>query len=187
MQLYLYSVKIMAYLSSRGKQKIIIMAEIPSYVYALFIALLWMGIVRCFPRTVRVERLFVIPVLITVLGFRGFHGLFPILTRIDFAMGLIGWTFGFISGWSHARRWTVQVDKSARSITIPGDIMMLFIILATFIFEFALHYGIEAKAVWASARSIEIYAALVWGFFLGMPAGRNMCLARRYLRAGVPY
>ena len=41
------------------------MSHIPPYVFVLMVALLYVGISRCFSRTMRVERLLVLPALMT--------------------------------------------------------------------------------------------------------------------------
>lgn len=159
------------------------MSHVPTYVYVLLAVLLWMGIARCFPRTIRVERLFIMPILMATLGLRGFLGLFPLPGAADLATALIGVTVGLFIGWHHVRRWNVRIDKPARSVELPGDIMMLVIILVTFGFEFVLHFGVEAHAGWALAEATAPLAAAVWGAFVGMSAGRNLNIAMRYRAA----
>lgn len=162
------------------------MSHIPFYVYPLFAALLWLGVTRCFPRTIRVERLIITPVLIAALGIQGFSGLFPAAGALDLAASLLGLLAGLLAGYHHGRRWAVRVDKGARLITVPGDPMLLVIILATFFFEFVLHYGVESGAAWAAGEPTRHIAAAIWGLFAGMSAGRNLALARQYLDARRP-
>ncbi|SDR60632.1 hypothetical protein SAMN05444161_7669 [Rhizobiales bacterium GAS191] len=159
------------------------MSHIPTYVYVLFLALLWLGVTRCFPRNIRVARLLVLPALMVVLGIRGFFGLFPTPTLVDLVAALAGGAIGAAFGWHHVRRWVLRVDRAARMITVPGDVMMLAIILGTFAFEFALHYGVQAQAAWFTASPVEPLAAAIWSWFAGMSAGRNLNLAMRYFDA----
>ena len=111
------------------------MSHIPTYVYILFLVLLWMGVSRCYPRTIRVERLLILPALMIVLGVRGFLGLFPAPTFVDLAAALAGGAIGLAMGWRHAGRWPIRIDRSAQTIAIPGDVMMLAIILGVFVFR----------------------------------------------------
>jgi hypothetical protein len=159
------------------------MSQIPTYAYVLFLVLLWTGVNRCFPRTIRVERLLLLPTLMTVLGIRGFSGLFPTPALVDLFAALAGGALGLAFGWHHVRRWGLRIDRGARTITVPGDVMMLVIILGTFAFEFALHYGVQAHASWAVALPIEPLAAAIWTWFIGMSAGRNLNLVMRYFEA----
>ena len=80
----------------------------------------------------------------------------------------------------HVRRWDVQVNRATRSISLPGDGAMLAIIVATFAFEFALHYGVEARTGWMANPFAPTVAARTWGAFVGVSTGRNLDSARRY-------
>ena len=75
------------------------MSHIPPYVFVLMVALLYVGISRCFSRTMRVERLLVLPALMTIFGVRGFLGLFPQPGYGDLIAALAGGAIG----WHHAR------------------------------------------------------------------------------------
>ena len=162
------------------------MSHVPPYVYALFLVLLWMGIVRCFPRTIRVERLILMPAVMGFLGVHGFFALFPSPGGLDLLAAATGAALGFAVGYRHVRGWEVAVDRKARRLSLPGDVMMLVVILATFFFEFALHYGIESGAAWVRGAAVAPMAAALWCLFIGMSAGRNLNLARRFVRAAAP-
>ena len=157
------------------------MSHIPAYVYCLFLLLLWMGISRCLPRTIRVKRLAIMPVLMAILGFRGFDGLFSQATMFDLLMGTLGLCAGMAIGWYHVSAWKIGVDREKGSLSLPGDIMMLVIILATFAFELLLHAAAETQAAWFSAPAVPPVAAAIWAGFIGMSVGRNLHLLSRYM------
>lgn len=156
------------------------MSHVPPYVYVLFLVLIWMGVSRCFARTIRIERLLIMPTLMIALGVRGYFGLFPSAGPIDLLAGICGSAVGLLIGHRHARTWNISVDHSRRSISLPGDVMMLAVILATFFFEFALHYTIESGMIAATTPIVPIVAAAIWTMFIGMSAGRNLNLTIRY-------
>ena len=159
------------------------MNHVPLYVYALFLILLRVGISRCFPRTIRVERLLTMPILMLALGIHGFFSLFSSPNAADLLAGACGLALGSAVGYLHAQGWDVVVDRAQRRITVPGDVMMLVVILATFAFEFALHYVIESNTVPATTPLLPPLAAAVWALFFGMTAGRNFSLASRFRHA----
>ena len=159
------------------------MSHIPPYVFVLMVALLYVGISRCFSRTMRVERLLVLPALMTIFGVRGFLGLFPQPVYGDLIAALAGGAIGIALGWHHARGWRIRVDRRQRLIRVPGDVMMLVIILGIFGFEYALHDGAESRAHWFKASEVEPIAAATWSWFAAMSAGRNLNLVMRYLEA----
>lgn len=156
------------------------MNHVPLYVYVLFLILLRVGISRCYPRTIRVERLLTMPVLMLALGVHGFFSLFASPDAVDLLAGACGAALGSAVGYLHVRGWSVAVDRAKRQISVPGDIMMLVVILAAFAFEFALHYVIESHAIPAASPLLPPLAAAVWALFIGMAAGRNFNLARRF-------
>lgn len=164
------------------------MHHVPLYVYVLFLLLLRIGISRCFPRTIRIERLLVMPVLMLMLGIHGFSSLFSSPDAADALAGICGGAVGLAAGYRHAQGWDVAIDRTNRRLSVPGDIMMFVVILAAFGFEFALHYAIESGAVAATGTALPLLAAAVWALFIGMTAGRNFNLASRYwrMRQGVP-
>jgi len=158
------------------------MSHVPLYAYALFLILLRVGISRCFPRTIRVERLLTMPILMLALGIHGFFSLFSSPNATDLLAGACGLALGSVVGYLHARGWNIVVDGAKRRISVPGDVLMLAVILATFVFEFALHYAIESNTVPATTPLLPPLAAAVWALFLGMTAGRNFSLASRFRR-----
>ncbi|MDO1585421.1 DUF6622 family protein [Rhizobium oryzicola] len=160
------------------------MSHVPPYVYILFLTLLWMGISRCQPRTFRIERLLIMPILMAALGFHGFYGLFHSASLLDLLAGLCGGAIGVALGYSHVQAWAVTVNRAEHTVSVPGDVMMLVVILATFCFEFALHYLVESGAVRMSNLDLSSIAAALWMLFIGMSVGRNANLACRFWRSG---
>jgi len=157
------------------------MTHVPAYVYILFLLLLWMGISRCLPRTIRVERLAIMPLLMAILGACGFDGLFSQPSLLDVLFAALGLGIGMAVGWRHVSGWKIAVDKTKGSLSLPGDIMMLVIILATFAFEFLLHAAAATHAAWFSAPFVPPLAAAIWAGFIGMSLGRNLHLLSRYM------
>lgn len=157
------------------------MTHIPAYVYGLFLLLLWMGVSRCLPRTIRVERLAIMPIIMAILGIRGFEGLFSQPTLLVVLLAAIGLCIGMAIGWRHVSAWKIAIDRTKGSLSLPGDIMMLVIILATFAFEFLLHAAAEMHAAWFAAPAVPPLAAAIWAGFIGMTLGRNLHLLSRYM------
>ena len=118
---------------------------------------------------------------------RGFPGIGSLLSSevdaYESLRALHGIAAGLVVGRAHVRSWNIGVDRARRRISVPGDVMMLVVILATFAFEFALHYVIESHAVAATNPLLPPVAAAVWALFIGMTAGRNFSLAGRFRQA----
>ncbi|WP_417806612.1 DUF6622 family protein [Thioclava sp.] len=159
------------------------MSHIPTYVYFLFAGLVWLGVKRLHARTIRVERLALMPVIFGALGLHGFFGIFPQASSFDLILAVIGGAAGIALGWLHAARWSVKIDVATRQLTTPGDPMLLVLILLIFAFEFALHYGAAAGTSWFASPLTPPLAAAIWAGLFGLSAGRNLNLATRFARA----
>jgi hypothetical protein len=156
------------------------MSHIPTYVYFLFAGLVWLGVKRLHARTIRVERLALMPVIFGALGLHGFFGIFPQVARLDLLLAVIGGAAGLGLGWLHATRWTVKIDSATRQMTMPGDPMLLVLILLIFAFEFTLHYGAASGASWFANPLTPPLAAAIWAGLFGLSAGRNLNLSARF-------
>jgi hypothetical protein len=154
--------------------------HIPAYVYVLFILLVWLGVSRCFPRSMRVERLGIMPSLIVALAVRAFLQLFPQPGITGLAGAAMGMASGILLGWYHARSWVVKVEPEKRRLTVPGDVLILGIILGAFVFEFVLHFAAATHAVWMDSSFVQPVAAFIWAWLAGMTVGRNANLGMRY-------
>jgi len=159
------------------------MSHIPTYVYFLFAGLVWMGVKRLRARTIRVERLALMPIIFGTLGLHGFFGIFPKATQFELLLAVIGGAVGLGLGWLHAARWTVKIDSATRHMTTPGDPMLLVLILLIFAFEFTLHYGAASGTNWFANPLTAPLAAAIWAGLFGLSAGRNLNLATRFARA----
>ena len=109
--------------------------NIPGYVYAIFIILLYMGITRCFPRIIKVQRLFITPIIFILLSIRGMASLFD-LGIVKLFYWLAGCIFGIFLGNLHVSNRIVYADHDQQLIKVPGDWSMLVLILSIFFFEF---------------------------------------------------
>ncbi|MFS8046735.1 hypothetical protein QD461_13380 [Rhizobium sp. BR 314] len=103
----------------------------------------------------------------------------------DLLAAALGLCAGMGIGWHHVRTWNIGVDRERASLSLPGDVMMLVIILATFAFEFLLHAAAETHAIWFSAPAVPLVAAAIWAGFIGMSVGRNLHLFSRYINVPV--
>ncbi|WP_337267465.1 hypothetical protein [Oryzifoliimicrobium ureilyticus] len=159
------------------------MPHIPPHVYIPFLVLLSMGISRCYPRTIRIGRLLIMPFLMVVVGVRGFMELFPFVHPSSLLAGVAGAVLGIMVGYHHVRRWTISVDRAAGTLSVPGDVMMFVIILSSFLFEVCLHYLVESGTVSAGNLLLQVAAAAIWALFAGMSVGRNLNLSSRFFKA----
>lgn len=156
------------------------LSHVPLYVYALFVGLLWLGISRCFPRTVRVERIALMPVLIAVFGIRNFVELFPAVAPGALAAACAGAALGFGLGWRRSAARPLACDLVRRTVALPGDATILAVLMAMFALRFGLNFGLAVHAAWIADPTAAPAAAAAWGALAGITIGRGGNQLRRF-------
>jgi len=166
---------------------------IPTYVYVLFCALVYLGVRRCFPRTMRPERLLVFPLIFVAFGAVSLQRAFPSDDLSMDALALAALACGAWLGWVHAARWRLQFQLTSQSmkVRVPGDPSLLVLLLLSFVIKFAQQYAITAHAPWGATQAFELLSFSAWGALAGMPLGRAINVVLRSLDAkqraeGVP-
>lgn len=170
------------------------MQYVPTYVYVLLCVLVYVGVRRCYPRTVRVERTIVFPVAFVVLGASSMNRLFPDAGWPDYALALFTLAAGIVLGWLHASHWRLgfelgtTVDKSGARRTgmrvrLPGDPSLLVTLLLMFALEGFMHYAVETRQPWAASEMFVSLAVAAWGALAGMPLGRALNVLVRSIKA----
>jgi hypothetical protein len=164
------------------------MSHIPGYVFVILAVLIYIGVKRCLPRTVRPERLVLFPLLIVGSGLHSMEGLFPSAGVIAWGAAVGAGLIGLAAGWHHAQRWSLSFSADGSQVRLPGDPGLLIIILFTFGFEFVLHFAIAAHLPWVASALFVPSALAIWGFLAGMPTGRalNVLVRRQQSQTGAP-
>ncbi|CAB3772966.1 membrane protein [Burkholderia sp. MSh2] len=160
------------------------MQHLPTYVYVLFCALVYIGIKRCFAREVRPVRPLLFPLVFVGLGLSSLGRLFPHAGADAFAAALAALVIGATGGWFHARRWRLQFRNGPQGLLVrlPGDASLLVTLLLTFVAETFIHYAIAAARPWAATGAFAILSFAVWGLLVGMPLGRALNVVMRGIR-----
>ncbi len=148
------------------------MQHLPTYVYLIFLILLYVGIKRCFTRTIRIERLLITPLIFLFLSIRGCIAMFA-LTPIVLACWITGGWVGIGLGYLQARHSIIKSDHSKKLITIPGDISIFLLMLGIFIIEFFVHYAIERHLSFVGSVAFEGISSFLLGAIAGSSIGRN--------------
>ncbi len=156
--------------------------HIPFYVYIIFFALLCMGINRCFPRVIKIQRLFVAPLFFTLLSIRGMVTLFEVMPA-DIFLWITGGGLGIFLGYQHIRRRQVKADHQHQLIQLPGDWSMLVLILAIFGFEFFVHFSIDSGWTIVSTITFKWVSLIMLGVIAGMSIGRTLDYFLKYKKS----
>lgn len=158
------------------------MYNIPSWVFILFLILLYLGIKRCFTQIVSVKRLAIVPIAFVFMSLRSATHLFA-----DDAMIWMyltgGMVFGAFLGHFQVRNRYIRADKNKNLIEIPGDISMLILLMGIFAIEFFIHYSLEAHLEITSSDMFRIAAMAMSGLMVGISVGRNLTYFYKYTQA----
>jgi hypothetical protein len=166
---------------------------IPAYVYVLFCVLVYLGVRRCFPRTMRPERLLVFPLVFLAFGAASLDRAFPGADLSMDALAVASLAAGAWLGWIHAARWRLQFNLTSQSmkVRVPGDPSLLAMLLLSFALKFVQHYALTTHAAWGATPTFETLSFAVCGALAGMPLGRASnvvvrSLAAKHSEEGVP-
>ncbi len=158
------------------------MSHVPTWVYILFLALLYLGIKRCFTRTMPVDRLALAPLIFIFLSLRSNLSLFGVGLGIILSL-ILGALCGMLIGHLQVKNRTILADKTKKLIQIPGDISMLIMIMAIFFIEFFIHYAIDAHWQISANASVRILAIVLSGVVVGISVGRNLTYYWKFMHA----
>ncbi|KVG52146.1 hypothetical protein WJ33_10760 [Burkholderia ubonensis] len=158
--------------------------SVPSYVYLLFCALVYLGVKRCFPREASPSRMLLFPVAFAMLGVTSLRALFPGAGSGAGTVALAALSVGAAFGWLHARRWRLEfADRPAGLLVrLPGDASLVATLMLTFAAETYLHYAVASEQPWAATTGFALAAFAVWGLLVGMPLGRALNVVVRAMR-----
>ncbi|MGZ2749759.1 hypothetical protein [Burkholderia stagnalis] len=160
------------------------MRLLPTYVYIVFCALVYVGAKRCFAREVRPVRPLLFPIVFVGLGLSSLGHLFPRSGADAYGVALAAALVGTAVGWLHARRWRLQFRNGAQGwrVRLPGDASLLVTLLLTFAAETFIHYAIATERPWAATASFGVASFATWGLLVGMPLGRAINVVARCIR-----
>ncbi len=141
----------------------------PWWVYVLFIYLVILGIKSLQPRTIPFQRVVLFPVIFVAWS------AYDIYTKVQLGLtSLIPWwliclAIGAVLGYLEVRKWRFKIDKTKQTITVPGNISTIVLILLIFAinFYFGYYYATHTDVSYGVYLVNTILGSLVTGFFLG--------------------
>ncbi len=103
-----------------------------------------------------------------------------ITTLLLLAQGCI---VGVLCGHFYVRHRAIRANKIKHLIEIPGDALMLAMIMLIFFVEFFVHYAIAAQWEIVSSTYFSRCAITASGLAAGITIGRTMTYLSKYLKA----
>jgi hypothetical protein len=143
----------------------------PTWVWILLIFLLIRGAKAMHANTAPLSRLAIIPLIFAGMGIAHLlHS--PLAGWSDGIMWIAGLLAGIAAGIFQASRTRFIVDPVARTVMLPGSLVPLMLILATFAVKFWLGFEMATTLDMASLATYTLIGAAVSGVIAGMFAGR---------------
>jgi hypothetical protein len=154
-----------------------ILEETPWWVYFVFAYLLIIGIKASRRRTVTLQRLFVLPSLLTLWSlfnlYERWHGQW-----IDVLYWTLSLLCGSLLGWRMVAKWKIHIDRQRKILILPGTWSTLILALLFFSlrYGFGYHYATHTSIFHPVFISDLILSGLISGLFIG----RTLTFWRRY-------
>lgn len=161
--------------------------NIPPFVFILFAVLFLVGIRQIRPRKMSIYQLFLLPSIFIIISIYNCFNIFKTFYFSDLFSIIVGISIGVLLGYIHVKSWNTTVNRASRTISIPGDYLMLLVFLLFFVFEFFVHGSIHAKPLIEESFFFQTIVVLVYAFFCGMSLGRNITLGYVVLTGESPH
>jgi len=154
-----------------------IVTHTPTWVWAVFAALVAMGLQQMRTRDVAALRMWIVPIAMGSFSLLGaWHAFAGVGEALVVAAWLVGAAIGFASNWSLdlPRRVSANADGSFR---IEGSIAPLLLFVAIFL----LRYAVGATLAIAPALASNARAAMLLCMACGLPTGLLVARSRKVL------
>ncbi len=158
------------------------MQSVPSWVYILFLGLLYLSIKGCYKRIIKPQRLIVIPLVFAWFSIENVYRVGPpIPSQLIFL--ICGGILGIYLGYLHVRKVVVRADKQQHLAAIPGDWTILILIMVIFLIQFSIHYLLAIDPSLTNKTSTVAFILGVSGLTTGLVIGRNLTYFYKYTKA----
>lgn len=151
----------------------------PWWVYVLFFYLLFVGIKAIKPRTLPLGKLFIIPALFFVWGVSGILEVAG-FSLVHFFWWLLGLLIIATLAYLRTRRLAVIVDRSKKTLQIPGTYTTLIVILIIFASKYYFAAQLGANPNLAHDMTFIVVDLLVSGGVTGWFIGNLVGYLQKY-------
>lgn len=143
----------------------------PAWVFILFVFLIYRGIKACFEQTVQLRKLFILPIIFTILSL---HTLINKLNINDVLIyiWLMASTLGAVIGWQIASKQKIKINQKKGLLHLSGSPFTLIAILLIFIVKYYFGYKLSSTPNITSHLSFDILMIGLYGIFTGVFVGR---------------
>ena len=161
-----------------------IIGHIPSWVFALFLGLVVLGVQQTRARTVTLARMTILPLAMLALSFWGVWNTFA-----GSALGVACWLGAMLAAALLAQRFDFSRDvrflPDTRSFIMPGSWLPMALMMAIFFTKFAVGISLAQHGELRNLAPFVAMASLAYGFWSGIFIGRMTQILARHGRAAL--
>lgn len=154
-----------------------IFSNTPKWVFALFVALLWLGLQQMLPRRVGLGRATILPIAMTGLSLYGVTSAFG-----DSPQALLTWLAGAMLAFtvclSQLSTANTRYDAERRQFTLPASATPLALFMGIFFTKYAVGVSIGMQPALAHDTSFALTVSALYGAFSGIFMARTAKLLR---------
>jgi hypothetical protein len=151
----------------------------PTYVYFIFIYLMYVGIKSCRNRVVSIIRTPIIGMVFLYLAGNTIYKSFPDTGAI-WGVFLLFLTAGAFLGYLLVYKQKIQVDKKKNLIALPGTWTTIIILFIIFTCKYYIGYIHHEKIEMFQNRGFQFFALGIMGVSSGLFVGRSINYFYRY-------
>jgi hypothetical protein len=160
------------------------LSHTPTWVYILFVYLLWVGFKASKTRIISLKKLFIIPAIFTYMSINTLVTAFNIQifeVSVWSSSILIGISIGWIDVY---RKYTqIKVDKQKHLIEVPGTWVTLSLILIIFTSKYYFSYELAVDPTLSNQTWFEVSMLTVSGICTGLFIGRLLSYLYKYAKS----
>jgi len=157
-----------------------ILTHTPKWVFALFVALVWLGVKQMLPRRVSLNPITIMPLAMTVLSLVGVTSVFG-----DSPQALLTWVAGavvaFTLNFQIPASAQIQYDATNRRFQLPGSVVPLALFMGIFFTKYSVGISMGVQPALAHNASFALAVGGLYGAFSGIFLSRAAKLWRMAL------
>ena len=154
-----------------------ILVHTPNWVWAILLALLWLGLAQTTPRRARLRRVILLPLVMTGLSLYGTLSSFGALYTswvmwIGAALATLVWVA------SSELPAGVQYDGASQVFSLPGSWVPLGLMMSIFLTKYVVGVMLAMEPALAHDSAAAAMIASLYGVMSGVFLGRMACMLR---------
>ncbi len=154
-----------------------ILSNTPKWVFALFAALLWLGINQMLTRKVRLTR---VTTLAVAMGGLSLYGTASAFAAVPLA--LLAWLVAMALTWVVVMQRPLpaatRYDAASQRFTVPGSAVPLALMMGIFLTKYAVGVSLAMQPALATHLDFALAVSTLYGVFSGIFAARAARLWR---------